>query len=238
MNHHRRTSRTRHLAAVGALALAATALSACSAESSGDEADNPGIKTKHKKAGRRRGPLAGLEDPGRDHIGRRADRLRHRHRSRGDLLPRRPVREGRAADGPRRGGRAVHHLGRLLRCWAAVRRRGARHRVVRRLRRHRASDDQPGRVRLRGPGQQRRRRRQLRGQGGLRRGHLQQGARHRPHPVERGLDQGLPERRLRHHGLPARAGSSVSSRGTPPVSPAGTSPMSSPEAAATGVAPT
>jgi cellobiose transport system substrate-binding protein len=79
MDHHRRTSRTRHVAAVGALALAATALSACSAESSGDEADsangtvtlsvatfnefgyedlfaeyeadNPGIKIKHKKAG-------------------------------------------------------------------------------------------------------------------------------------------------------------------------------------------
>jgi cellobiose transport system substrate-binding protein len=79
MDHHRRTSRTRRVAAVGALALAASALSACSAESSGDEADsadgtitlsvatfnefgyedlfaeyeadNPGVKIKHKKAG-------------------------------------------------------------------------------------------------------------------------------------------------------------------------------------------
>jgi cellobiose transport system substrate-binding protein len=79
MDHHRRTPRTRRVAALGALALAATALSACSAESSGDEADsangtvtlsvatfnefgyedlfaeyeadNPGIKIKHKKAG-------------------------------------------------------------------------------------------------------------------------------------------------------------------------------------------
>jgi cellobiose transport system substrate-binding protein len=79
MDHHRRTPRTRRVAALGALALAATALSACSAESSGNEADsangtvtlsvatfnefgyedlfaeyeadNPGIKIKHKKAG-------------------------------------------------------------------------------------------------------------------------------------------------------------------------------------------
>ena len=39
--------------------------------------------------------------------GRRAHRLRHRHRPRGHLLPRRPVREGRPADRPRGGRRAL-----------------------------------------------------------------------------------------------------------------------------------
>ena len=68
-------------------------------------------------------------------LGRRADRLRHRRRPGGHLLPRRPVRAGRAADRPRRGGRAPGHLGRLLRHRREVRGRDAGHRVVRLLRR-------------------------------------------------------------------------------------------------------
>ena len=43
--------------------------------------------------------------------GRRAPRLRDRRRPRGHLLPRRPLREGRSADRPRRGGRADDHVG-------------------------------------------------------------------------------------------------------------------------------
>ena len=136
--------------------------------------------------------------------GRRAHRLRHRHRPGGHLLPRRPVREGRAADRPRGGRRALRDLGRLLRGRPPVRQEGPRRRLVRRLRRHRAGDDQPGRVLLRGRGQHRHRRRQPRGQGGLRHRHLagRRGPVHQARPVERGLDGVLPERRLRHDGLP------------------------------------
>ena len=60
---------------------------------------------------RGRGPLAGLEDRGRDHRRRRAHRLRHRHRPGGHLLPRRPVQEGRDAHRPRRGRRALRRAG-------------------------------------------------------------------------------------------------------------------------------
>ena len=54
----------------------------------------------------RRGPLARLEDRGRDRRRRPPHRLRHRHRPRGHLLPLRPVRGRRSADRPRRGRRA------------------------------------------------------------------------------------------------------------------------------------
>ena len=62
-----------------------------------------------------------------------------------------------------------------------------------------------------------------------------QGPVHQAHPVERRLDRLVPEGRLRHHGLPgldARRGRPA----TPTASRAGTSPTSSPAAAATGAA--
>ena len=66
-------------------------------------------------------------------------------------------------------------------------------------------------------------------------GNIEQGPVHQAPAVGRRLDRVLPERRLRHHGVP-RAGCSASSRATPRVSRAGTSPTSSPAAAATGAA--
>ena len=104
------------------------------------------------------GPLARLQGRGRHRRRRPDDRLRHRRRARGHLLPRRPVREGRSADRPRGGRGADGHLGRLLRHRRGVRQEGARHRVVRLHGRHRPGDAQPGREPLRAVRQHHRRR--------------------------------------------------------------------------------
>ena len=94
------------------------------------------------------------------------DRLRHRRRPRGHLLPRRPVQEGRPADRPRRGRRRSSPTG------TPTSPTGkefvdddARRRLVRLLQGHQPGHDQPARVPLRGRRQQRRRAREPRGQG-------------------------------------------------------------------------
>ena len=132
------------------------------------------------------------------------DRLRHRRRPRGHLLPLRPVRGGRAAHRPRGGRRPDRHLGRLLRPRRGVRRRGARHRLVRLPRRH-----SPRRCSTRS----RTRSRPTTAPSTSttptsqavwsavteqhRQGPLDPAA-----PVGRRLDGVVPERRLRHDGLP------------------------------------
>ena len=64
----------------------------------------------------KQGPVAGLEVLAGHHLRRQDhDRPRHRRRRPGDVLPPRPVREGRPAHRPRRGRRAVADLGGLHR---------------------------------------------------------------------------------------------------------------------------
>ena len=164
------------------------------------------------------------------------DRLRHRHRPGGHLLPRRPVQEGRPADRPRGGRGADGHLGRLLRHRRGVRQEGPRHRVVRLLRRARAGDAQPGREPLRDR-RQHRRRREPRARGRLRRPSPATSRRACPPSSPSGATTGpRPSRTTASPPWPAPAGCSASSRATPRASRAGTSPTSSPAAAATGAA--
>ena len=190
---------------------------------------------------RGRRPLAGLEDRGRDRPPTASCWATAPTPGPRPSATRRPVQEGGPAHRPRGGREAAgRHLGQLLRGRQEVQGRQPGSGVVRLRRRHLPGHDQPAGERLRGGRRHRHRDGQPEGQG-----HLQPGAERLrgrrpvgpPQPVERRLDRRLPDERASPRCC-ARAGCSASSRATPPESPAGTSPTSSPAAAATGAAPT
>ena len=132
------------------------------------------------------------------------DRLRHRRRPGGHLLPRRPVREGRPADRPRRGRGADGHLGRLLRHRRGVRREGARtprgttpsggtaQAMLNQVENPFEQTDNT--IDVENP--------ELEAVYATMTGNVEKGLSTTAHPVERRLDRLLPERRLRHDGLP------------------------------------
>ena len=106
-------------------------------------------RPQHRRRRQAQGPLAGLEVVGVAGQGRAADRLRHRRRRPGHLLPPRPVPGRRAARRPRRRLRALADLAGVLRRGQALPGQGAERRQVDGRRPDRAQRDlRPGPGRL------------------------------------------------------------------------------------------
>ena len=188
------------------------------------------------KSDERQGPLARLEGRRRHRRQRPPHRLRHRHRPRGDLLPLRPLRGGRAADRPRGGRQAPRQrAGRATSRSAASSRPspsvpwfdsiGATYQgMINQVETTYENKDDGSIIATDNPDVKKTYDAVLKAGGRRLSAHSQQWS----------DDWVASFRRTASRRCSARAGCSASSRATPRASRAGTSPTSSPAAAATG----